>query len=83
MTVRETPVQKVASVTAGGFVIHGENFVIDTDDRIELSGGLSLRRIQLFGASPVVRLTRVINNSTAILYDTSRTRVEFALARPF
>jgi hypothetical protein len=54
-----------------------------TDDRIELSGGLSLRRIQLFGASPVVRLTRVINNSTAILYDTSRTRVEFALARPF
>ena len=36
VTVRETPVQKVASVTAGGFVIHGENFVIDTDERIEL-----------------------------------------------
>jgi secondary thiamine-phosphate synthase enzyme len=36
VTVRETPVQKVASVTAGGFVIHGENFIIDTDDRIEL-----------------------------------------------
>jgi secondary thiamine-phosphate synthase enzyme len=36
VTVRATPVEKVASVTAGGFVIHGENFVIDTDDRIEL-----------------------------------------------
>jgi hypothetical protein len=36
VTVRETPVQQVASATAGGLVIHGENFVIDTDDRIEL-----------------------------------------------
>lgn len=36
VTVRETPVQKVASVTAGGLVIHGESFIIDTDDRIEV-----------------------------------------------
>ena len=36
VTVRETPVEKVASATAGGLVIHGENFIIDTDDRIEL-----------------------------------------------
>ena len=36
VTVRETPVQKVASAAAGGLVIHGENFVVDTDDRIEL-----------------------------------------------
>jgi secondary thiamine-phosphate synthase enzyme len=35
-TVRNTPVGNVASVTAGGLVIHGENFVIDTHDRIEL-----------------------------------------------
>jgi secondary thiamine-phosphate synthase enzyme len=35
-TVRNTPVDNVASVTAGGIVIHGENFVIDTHDRIEL-----------------------------------------------
>ena len=36
VTVRETPVQKVASVSQGGLVIHGENFVIDTHDRIEV-----------------------------------------------
>jgi secondary thiamine-phosphate synthase enzyme len=36
ITVRETPVQKVASVSQGGLVIHGENFVIDTHDRIEV-----------------------------------------------
>ena len=36
VTVRDTPVQKVATATAGGLVIHGESFVIDTDDRIEL-----------------------------------------------
>jgi hypothetical protein len=53
------------------------------DDRIELSGGVSLRRIRLFGASPVVRVTRVINQSTAILYDTARTRIEIAMSRPF
>ena len=35
-TVRNTPVDNVASVTAGGLVIHGENLVIDTHDRIEL-----------------------------------------------
>ena len=36
VTVRETPVQTVASVSQGGLVIHGENFVIDTHDRIEV-----------------------------------------------
>ena len=36
VTVRETPVQQVTSAAAGGLVIHGESFVIDTDDRIEL-----------------------------------------------
>ena len=35
-TIRNTPVDNVASVTAGGLVIHGENFTIDTHDRIEL-----------------------------------------------
>jgi secondary thiamine-phosphate synthase enzyme len=36
VTVRETPVEAVSSATAGGLVIHGENFVIDTDERLEL-----------------------------------------------
>lgn len=36
VTVRETPVQPVASVTSGGIVIHGETFDIDTHQRIEL-----------------------------------------------
>ena len=36
VTVRETPVEAVTRVTSGGLVIHGENFVIDTDERLEL-----------------------------------------------
>ena len=36
VTVRETPVAAVATASAGGLVIHGENFVIDTDERLEL-----------------------------------------------
>ena len=34
VTVRETPVEAVARATTGGLVIHGENFVIDTDDTV-------------------------------------------------
>jgi secondary thiamine-phosphate synthase enzyme len=36
VTVREKPVEEVASVKAGGLTIHGETFVISTDQRIEL-----------------------------------------------
>jgi secondary thiamine-phosphate synthase enzyme len=36
VTVRETPVQTVASASAGGLIIHGESFVVDTGERIEL-----------------------------------------------
>ena len=36
MTARETPVQHVASASAGGLIIHGENLVVDTHERIEL-----------------------------------------------
>src|SRR5499427_8362344 len=36
VTVRETPVQDVATAKAGGLTIHGETFVVQTDERIEL-----------------------------------------------
>ena len=36
VTVRERPVQEVASAEAGGLTIHGETFVVQTDQRIEL-----------------------------------------------
>ena len=36
VTVRERPVEDVASATAGGLRIHGETLVIQTDQRIEL-----------------------------------------------
>jgi hypothetical protein len=36
VTARATPVEQVSSATAGALVIHGENFVIDTDERIDL-----------------------------------------------
>lgn len=36
VTVRETPIPRVASATAGSFTIHGETIVVQTDQRIEL-----------------------------------------------
>jgi secondary thiamine-phosphate synthase enzyme len=36
VTVREKPVEQVASATAGGLTIHGETFVVQTEQRIEL-----------------------------------------------
>ena len=36
VTVREKPVEEVASVTSGGLTIHGETIVISTDQRVEL-----------------------------------------------
>ena len=36
VTVREKPVEDVASATVGGLTIHGETFVIETDQRIEV-----------------------------------------------
>jgi secondary thiamine-phosphate synthase enzyme len=36
VTVRERPVDEVATATTGGLTIHGETIVISTDQRIEL-----------------------------------------------
>jgi secondary thiamine-phosphate synthase enzyme len=36
VTIREKPMEGVATATAGRVTVHGETFVIDTDQRIEL-----------------------------------------------
>ena len=36
VTVREKPVEEVASAKAGGLTIYGETFMVSTDQRIEL-----------------------------------------------
>jgi secondary thiamine-phosphate synthase enzyme len=36
VTVREKPVESVASATVGALTIHGETFVVQTDQRVEL-----------------------------------------------
>jgi secondary thiamine-phosphate synthase enzyme len=36
VTVRENPVEDVASATVGGLTVHGETIVVQTDQRIEL-----------------------------------------------
>ena len=36
VTVREKPVEEVASATSGGLTIHGEMFLVQTDQRVEL-----------------------------------------------
>ena len=36
VTVREKPVEQVASATVGGLTIHGETLVVQTEQRIEL-----------------------------------------------
>jgi secondary thiamine-phosphate synthase enzyme len=36
VTVRENPVEAVASATAGALIIHGEVFLVQTDQRVEV-----------------------------------------------
>ena len=36
VTVRERPVEEVASAKVGALTIHGETFIVETDQRIEL-----------------------------------------------
>jgi secondary thiamine-phosphate synthase enzyme len=36
VTVRETPVASVSTASVGGLTVHGETFLIETDQRVEL-----------------------------------------------
>jgi secondary thiamine-phosphate synthase enzyme len=36
VTVRETPVQEISTATAGGLTIHGETFIIETNERVDV-----------------------------------------------
>jgi len=36
VTVRERPVERVASAAVGGLTIHGETLIVETDQRVEL-----------------------------------------------
>jgi secondary thiamine-phosphate synthase enzyme len=36
VTVRETPVLEVSTATAGGLTIHGETFIIETSERVDV-----------------------------------------------
>ncbi len=37
VTIRETPVDEVSTASVGGLTIHGETFVVQTDERIEVA----------------------------------------------
>ncbi|HEY0111845.1 MAG TPA: tetratricopeptide repeat protein [Allosphingosinicella sp.] len=54
-----------------------------SDRRLDMSTGISFRRIQIAGATPVLRITRSSNRSSLELFDFRRTRVDMALSRPF
>lgn len=53
------------------------------DRRLDLTGGVILRRFTFRGLAPLVRVTRTWSDSTIPIYDFKRTRVEFALSREF
>ena len=48
VTVREQPVQDVATVQTGGLTIHGETFLVSTDQRIELEIGRASCRERVY-----------------------------------
>jgi outer membrane protein len=53
------------------------------DNFVEAGAGLVLRRVDVFGASPALRVTHTVNHSPVFFYDFHRTRFEFALTRDF
>jgi secondary thiamine-phosphate synthase enzyme len=70
VTVRERPVEEVASATAGGLTIHGETIIIQTDQRLELVD-LTNRLVSLWSMHTTCAL--FINEfQTALLSDIKR-----------
>lgn len=57
--------------------------VTRNDRRLDLTGGVILRRFTFRGLAPLIRVTRTRSDSTVPIYDFRRTRVEFALSREF
>ncbi|ODU21995.1 MAG: hypothetical protein ABS87_04645 [Sphingomonas sp. SCN 67-18] len=53
------------------------------DRRYDVTAGLLLRQWSFKGLSPLIRVSRSVNQSTVGLFDFKRTRVEFALSREF
>ncbi len=53
------------------------------DTRLDVTGGLILRRFSWRGLAPLVRVIHTRSDSTIPIYDFKRTRVEFALSREF
>ena len=59
-------------------------FGVTRDDRrLDLVGGVILRRFSFRGLAPLVRVTRTWSDSTVPIFDFRRTRVEFAVSREF
>lgn len=53
------------------------------DRRVDLTGGVVLRRFTWQGLAPLVRVTHTRSDSSIPIYDFKRTRFEFALSREF
>lgn len=57
--------------------------VTRNDRRLDLTGGVILRRFSVRGLAPLVRVIRTWSDSSVPIYDFRRTRVEFAVSREF
>jgi len=53
------------------------------DTRLDLTGGIILRRLTFRGLAPLIRVIHSRSDSTNPIFDFKRTRVEFALSREF
>lgn len=80
--------KQLAYVQLSGFKLRADGrdplFGVTRDDtRVDVTGGLILRRFTWHGLAPLVRVIHSRSDSTIPIYDFKRTRVEFALSREF